>query len=110
MTRLAVDRRRACAENLDRIAGSRPGGEVARARTILGGVFLMAAQAGAEPRVLVNHLGYEADGPKRAVVQGARGDQVSACALVNAESGERTPLGAPRVVGPVARWRDWTYW
>jgi GH18 family chitinase len=84
--------------------------ELKRARAFLVGLFLTAAHAGAEPLVLVNHLGYEQDGPKRAVIQGAPGDAVSACSLVNADDGQRSALESARAVGPVARWRDWTYW
>ena len=55
--------------------------------------------------ILTNHLGYDADGPKRAVIQGRAGDAVGACALEDAE-GKRTPLAAPAPVGTGARWRD----
>src|SRR5258706_16877 len=72
---------------------------------------LLALPAGAAPPVvLVNHLGYDPQGPKRAVVQGHRGDVVRSCAVEPLEGGASVPTRAPRSVGPVARWRDWVYW
>jgi GH18 family chitinase len=64
----------------------------------------------AQPVVLTNHLGYERTGPKRAVIQGAKGDEVRSCSLEDVETGARVPTAAPRYVGPVAGWRDWVYW
>src|SRR5207245_6468600 len=73
--------------------------------------MLLALPAGAAPPVvLVNHLGYDPQGPKRAVVQGHRGDAVRSCAVEPLEGGAPVPTRAPRSVGPVARWRDWVYW
>jgi len=71
---------------------------------------LAAAASSAEPVVLVNHVGYDMAGSKRAVVQGRAGDSVRSCAVVEASSGTRVAGAELRTVGPVARWRDWTYW
>ena len=72
---------------------------------------LLALPAGAAPPVvLVNHLGYDPPAPKRAVVQGHRGDVVRSCAVEPLEGGASVPTRAPQSVGPVARWRDWVYW
>ncbi len=65
--------------------------------------------AGAQPLVLTNHVGYDPGGPKRAVIQGAKGDAVRSCAVEDA-AGKRAATVAPVSVGPVARWRDWFYW
>jgi len=64
----------------------------------------------AVPLVLVDHLGYERGGPKRAVIQGHKGDAIRSCALVDAATGRAQTVGAPAYAGPVARWRDWVYW
>lgn len=69
----------------------------------------VAARA-ATPIVLVNHVGYELGGPRRAVVQGRKGDAVRGCATVDAATGTRRPTALPVYAGPVARWRDWLYW
>ena len=69
-----------------------------------------AAMMAGSSTILVNHLGYEPEGRKRAVVQGHPGDQVRSCAVEDIESGERSLALSPRAVGRVDRWRDWVYW
>src|SRR6185503_5040278 len=49
-------------------------------------------------------------GPKRAVVQGGKGDTVRSCDVQDAATGARVAAAPPRPAGAVARWRDWTYW
>jgi len=71
---------------------------------------LAARGAAAQPLVLVNHVGYDIAGPKRAVVQGGKGDTVRSCEVQDAVTRARVLALDPRAAGPVARWRDWTYW
>jgi GH18 family chitinase len=81
------------------------------ARLTLAVSALMALPAAAAPPViLVNHLGYDPDAPKRAVVQGHRGDAVRSCTVEALGGGAPGPTRVPRSVGPVAQWRDWEYW
>ncbi len=63
-----------------------------------------------EAKVLTNHLGYEAAGPKHAVILGKAGDSFSACALKNYADDKTVLSVAPRAVGPVQKWRDWNFW
>jgi len=60
--------------------------------------------------ILTNHLGYDVAGPKHAVIQGHEGEIVRHCVLEDLATLERTATGAPRRVGPVAKWREWVYW
>jgi Glycosyl hydrolase family 9/Cellulase N-terminal ig-like domain len=73
--------------------------------------FTLVAQSYAdELKVLTNHLGYETNGPKHAVILGKSTDKVSACAL-KTEAGDQTVLEiAPKASGPVQKWRDWYFW
>ena len=71
---------------------------------------LVVPGAAAQPLVLVNHVGYDVAGPKRAIVQGRKGDAVRSCEVQDAASGARVLAAEPRAAGSVARWRDWTYW
>jgi hypothetical protein len=65
---------------------------------------------GGELKVLTNHLGYETNGPKHAVLLGKSTDNVSACALKN-NAGDQTVLQiVPKSNGPVQKWRDWYFW
>src|SRR5260221_11153264 len=61
-------------------------------------------------RVLTNHVGYEATGPKHAVVQGIGTDNVLACSVQDAASGKEALALVPERVGPVAKWKDWHFW
>jgi len=64
---------------------------------------------GADTVVLTNHVGYDLAGPKRAVVQGGPGERVRACAVEDTDG--KTVLEVPPArVGPVSKWRNWTYW
>ena len=59
--------------------------------------------------VLVNHLGYDADGRKTAVYQGKREDRpVHFC--VRREGGETVFEGIPTECGEVAQWNTGYYW
>ena len=77
---------------------------------VLPALLLPALPAGAGPLILTNHVGYERTGPKRAVVQGRPGDEIRACAVEDGRGGAQVITVHAKAIGPVARWRDWTYW
>jgi len=84
-------------------------------RTTLAASLVLAtaaglAEAASPPRILTNHVGYEAAGPKHAVVQGGPGDGLSTCAVKDAATGAVALPVSPRDVGPVGTWRDWRFW
>lgn len=63
-----------------------------------------------EAKILTNHVGYEATGPKHAVILGSSNDSFSACTLQDARD-HHTVLNIPvRHAGPVKKWRDWDFW
>ena len=64
----------------------------------------------ASVRILTNHVGYEADGPKRAVVQGTDGDEVVAFAIKEYGTDTAVFNGKPSFIGPVDRWKNWRFW
>lgn len=64
----------------------------------------------AEAKILTNHLGYEPNGPKHAVVLAREGDMVANCALKN-YGDDQDVLSVPaKDSGPVQKWRDWFFW
>src|SRR5512135_987539 len=71
---------------------------------------LSALATAAEMRVLAGQVGYEAAGPKRAVVLGAKGDTLTSFTVRTFPGGEAVLAGKPVYVGPVARWKDWEFW
>ena len=62
------------------------------------------------PRVLTNHLGYEANGPKHAVILGHAGDTVSKCALISQPDKKEIVTVDAKAAGSVKKWRDWDFW
>jgi len=73
--------------------------------------FVFSAGAPAiELKVLTNHVGYEATGPKRAVILGTAGTSISSCALRN-DANDQAILTVPaEAAGAVKKWRDWYFW
>ncbi len=61
-------------------------------------------------KILTNHLGYELNGPKRAVLQGTKNDQPGSFQLKRWETGAVLYEGQPVEIGPVAKWRNWHFW
>jgi hypothetical protein len=63
-----------------------------------------------QAKVLTNHVGYEVDGPKHAVIQASAAEKFASCTL-NDSRDHRTVLTVPaKHLGPVPNWRDWDYW
>jgi hypothetical protein len=75
-------------------------------------LLVVAPEAAGQDRLLVltNHLGYETNGPKRAVVRAADADRVTRFAVREYGSDREVLTGSPKKVGRVARWRDWSFW
>ena len=61
-------------------------------------------------KVLVNHLGYEQDAPKRAVILGHAGDDVTKFKVIDCSTGKNVLSGPAVKVGPVDQWKDWYFW
>lgn len=69
-----------------------------------------AAGPGAGAKFLTNQVGYEAVGPKRAVILGHSGDSFDTFVVRDAATREEVLTGIPRFAGPVAKWKDWIFW
>jgi len=79
---------------------------------LLGAValFSISPARADEAKILTNHVGYEATGPKHAVILGSASDQFSSCVLQDARD-HRSVLTIPvQHAGPVKKWRDWHFW
>jgi hypothetical protein len=61
-------------------------------------------------KILTNHVGYEADAPKHAVILGKAADKFSGCALHDAATDQQVLAVEAKAVGPVQKWRDWYFW
>ena len=73
-------------------------------------LFIGHAGSAQEIKVLINHLGYEPDAPKRAVILGHPGDDATAFKVINAQTGKEIFTGNAFKVGPVDKWKDWIFW
>jgi len=65
---------------------------------------------GSDFKILTNHLGYDPDGPKHAVILSKAGENVTACALKNSPDDRAVFDASTRTAGPVRKWRDWYFW
>ena len=73
---------------------------------------LLAAQIswGQGIKVLTNHLGYERDAEKRAVILGHSNDVVTAFSVIDVATGRGVLSGTAVPVGRVDHWKDWCFW
>lgn len=60
-------------------------------------------------KILTNHMGYSAHGPKKAVIQCVAGETPQACRLVDA-AGRVCRSLLPEAVGEVAHWNQGEFW
>src|SRR6266850_1928663 len=85
-----------------------------RTAFIVAAVFCVGISAdrsacSAEPRILTNHLGYEPDAPKVAVVLAHEDDQLGAFKVLSSDGSELF-TGDAKKIGPVDHWRDYIFW
>ncbi len=74
-------------------------------------LFAVAGQCAAgELKILTNHLGYETNGTKHAVILGKSGDSVTGCTLKDAAADNQVLAITPKASGPVQKWKDWYFW
>lgn len=71
---------------------------------------LVASAFATDSKILTNHLGYEARGPKHAVILGNPSDSFSTCALKDQASSNNVMTIPAKATGPVQKWRDWYFW
>jgi len=73
--------------------------------------FVVVGQSSAgQQKILTNHLGYETNGPKHAVILGQANDAVAGCALKDEGTDKEVLAISPKAAGPVQKWRDWYFW
>jgi len=73
-------------------------------------LFCLTSVRADEAKILANHVGYDADGPKHAVILGSSRDQFSACTLNDARDHHKVLDIPAQHAGPVKKWRDWEFW
>ncbi|HTZ48016.1 MAG TPA: glycoside hydrolase family 9 protein [Verrucomicrobiae bacterium] len=73
-------------------------------------LFLLPASHTDEAKILTNQVGYNATGPKHAVIIGTAQDQFTSCTLNDARDHQKVFDVAVQHAGPVKKWRDWDFW
>jgi hypothetical protein len=63
-----------------------------------------------DAKILTNQVGYDASGPKKAIIQAHPGDAFTAFTVKSFPGGEIVLSGTPRHDGPVRKWKDWDFW
>ncbi|HVV56070.1 MAG TPA: glycoside hydrolase family 9 protein [Mucilaginibacter sp.] len=62
------------------------------------------------PKIVTNHVGYEFDKPKKAIIVAEDKSPVTSFQLVDAENGKAVYTGEPVFAGPVYKWKNWQFW
>jgi hypothetical protein len=63
-----------------------------------------------DAKILTNQVGYDANGPKHAVILASSRDQFTTCALNDAADHHKVLDIPAQHAGPVKKWRDWDFW
>ena len=69
-----------------------------------------ASLSAADSKILTNHLGYDLNGPKQAVVLATAGSNISDCVLKNYGDDHQAASAPVKSDGPVQKWKDWYFW
>ena len=81
-----------------------------RTLALLCGLLVVQTGWSQSIKILTNHIGYEPDAPKRAVVLGHATDQVTTFTIINEATGQSVLSGKAIKAGPVDHWKDWYFW
>src|SRR5580765_1470560 len=75
-------------------------------------ISLLICQTGFadEIKILINHLGYEKDAPKRAVILGHANDDMTVFKVLDTRNNHEIISDKAIKVGPVDKWKDWIFW
>lgn len=91
-------------------AGIAPGGAAARSANSMAAPQGGGSAAGPQVSVLTNQVGYEASGPKRAVIEADVPLQIANFRLEDAATGKTVYQGTARYTGTVDRWQHRRFW
>lgn len=61
-------------------------------------------------KILINQVGYEFNGPKRAVIEATSHLDINTWQLINDSTGKVVMTGSAHYSGPVDQWKHWQFW
>jgi hypothetical protein len=74
-------------------------------------LLLLSGMATAQPvKVLINHIGYEYNQPKQAIVMAETKAPINSFELVEVATGKKVFEGKVTYSGPVSQWKHWLFW
>jgi hypothetical protein len=73
-------------------------------------ITVLSSARADEPKILTNQVGYNADGPKHAVILANSTDQFTSCTLHDAADHHQLLDIPAQHAGSVKKWRDWDFW
>lgn len=74
-------------------------------------LLLLSGMLSAQPiRVLINHIGYEYNQPKQAIVVADKKEPINSFELVDVVTGNKVYEGKAVYSGPVNKWKHWLFW
>jgi hypothetical protein len=77
---------------------------------MLGSVLLLIPGIISAQKIVTNHVGYEFDQSKHAILMASSKLQVDDFQLINSETGEIVYYGKLQYSGPVDKWKHWLFW
>jgi hypothetical protein len=80
------------------------------ALTIAAALFLLPATRAGESKILTNQVGYNATGPKHAVILTTEKEKFTTCSLNDARDDHKLIDIPAQHSGPVKKWRDWHFY
>ena len=73
-------------------------------------INLLVGQTKNETKIITNHIGYELNAPKKAVILASKYDRIKSFNLKVYPRNYTVLTGKPVYSGPVDKWRNWVFW
>ena len=73
-------------------------------------INLLVGQTKTETKIITNHIGYELNAPKKAIILASKYDRIKSFNLKVYPRNYTILTGKPVYSGPVDKWRNWVFW
>jgi hypothetical protein len=73
-------------------------------------IFSVSQIFGQKIKILTNHLGYEPQRFKQAIVEAYQDDQISGCTIRKYNDDQKVASVEPIKVGKIDQWKNWYFW
>src|SRR5579862_2860128 len=73
-------------------------------------LFAPAVLFAQQLKIVINHVGYEVDGAKKAIALADNKLPLVSFQLIDANSNAQVYSGSVTYSGPVSKWKNWKFW